>query len=64
MDIDARAREIRDFVDRGNYHAAYNIALSGMNACRRAGDQAGVDRFIEIIRGIVDKLADEFGSKA
>ena len=52
-----------EFVQRGNYHAAYNIALSGLNACRREQDQAGVDRFIAIIRELVDRLDNEFGSK-
>ena len=64
MSIEDQAQEIQAFVDKGNYHAAYNIALSGLNACRRAGDQAGVDRFIAIIRGIVDALEDEFGSSS
>ena len=63
MDIEEEASQIREFVDQGNYHAAYNIALSGLNACRREQDQAGVDRFIEIIRGIVESLAAEFGSR-
>ncbi len=62
MNIEVEAKEIQTFVDKGNYHAAYNIALSGLNACRRDNDQAGVDRFIGIIRGVVDSLADEFGS--
>ena len=62
MSIEEQAQEIQAFVGKGNYPAAYNIALSGLNACRRENDQAGVDRFIEIIRGIVDALADEFGS--
>lgn len=64
MDIELETKRIQDFVDRGNYHAAYNIALSGLNACRRADDQSGVDRFIGIIRGVVDSLAGEFGSQA
>ena len=64
MDIETEAKEIQNFVDKGNYHAAYNIALSGLNACRREGNQAGIDRFIEIIRGIVDSLAAEFGSQS
>lgn len=62
MDIEAQEEEIRDFVERGNYHAAYNIALSALNACRRENDQGGVDRFIGVIRGIVERLAEEFGS--
>jgi len=63
VNIEAEAKRIQDFVDKGNYHAAYNIALSGLNACRRADDQAGTDRFIEIIRSVVDSLAKEFGSQ-
>jgi hypothetical protein len=64
MDIEVEAINVRGFVDKGNYHAAYNIALSGLNACRRNNDQAGVDRFIDIIRAVVDALAAEFGSKS
>ena len=63
MDIESEAERIQDFIDKGNYHAAYNIALSGLNACRRENDQTGVDRFIKIIRGIVDSLVEEFGSQ-
>ncbi len=64
MNIAAEAKTIQAFVHKGNYHAAYNIALSGLNACRRNNDQAGIDRFIEIIKGIVDALATEFGSQS
>jgi len=64
MDIEAEAEKVSGFVDKGNYHAAYNIALSGLNACRRNNDQAGVDRFIDIIRAVVDSLAAEFGEKS
>lgn len=63
MDIELEAGRIQEFVDRGNFHAAYNIALSALNQCRREDDQVGIDRFIEIIRGIVDTLAAEFGSQ-
>lgn len=63
MNIEAEAEKVRSFVDKGNYHAAYNIALSGLNACCRNDDQAGTDRFIEIIRAVVDALAAEFGSQ-
>jgi len=62
MDIEAEAKRVQDFVDKGNYHAAYNIALSGLNACRGSNDQAGIDRFLDIIRSVVDSLAAEFGS--
>ena len=64
MDIEAEARRVQDFVDKGNFHAAYNIALSGLNACRRSNDQAGIDRFLDIIRAVVDSLAAEFGSQS
>lgn len=63
MNIESETEKIQAFVERGNYHAAYNIALSGLNACRRDNNQAGVDRFLEMIRGIVDALTDEFGSQ-
>ncbi len=62
MDLEQQRLQIQEFVDSGNYHAAYNIALSALNACRRADDQAGIDTCIGIIRGIVDSLAGEFGS--
>lgn len=63
VNIESETKRIQEFVDKGNYHAAYNIALSGLNACRRANDQAGIDLFIDIIRGVVDSLAREFGSQ-
>ena len=62
MDIENETKEIQAFIEKGNYHAAYNIALSALNACRRENDQAGIDHFIGVIRGVVDALADEFGS--
>jgi hypothetical protein len=63
MDIKAEKESIQKHLDKGNYHAAINLAISAMNECRRNHDQAGVDEFIDFIRGIVDQLADEFGSK-
>ncbi len=64
MDIDSEAKIIQSFVDKGNYHAAYNIALSGLNACHRGNDKAGIDQFINIIRDIVESLASEFGNQS
>ena len=64
MDIESEAKEIQRFVQEGNYNAAYNIALSGLNACCHNNDQAGIDQFINIIKGIVDSLAAEFGSQS
>jgi len=62
MDTEAEINRIQDFVDKGNYHAAINITLSCLNECRRNKDQAGINKFIVIIQGIVDTLAKEFGS--
>ena len=63
VDTESEKDRIQDFVDKGNYHAAINIALSAVNEGRRNNDQAGVDEFIDIIKGIVQTLAEEFGSK-
>jgi len=63
MDIESYTNRIQQFVKDGNFHAAINIALSGMNECRRNDDQACTDRFLAIIRGITDTLANEFGSE-
>ncbi len=64
MNIELEAKNIQNFVDKGNYHAAYNIALSGLNACRRENNQQGINQFIDIIRAIVNSLAEEFGSQS
>lgn len=53
---------IEDFIDKGNYHAAFNIALSALNECRRSNDQAGVDRYIHTIQNLVSRLTQAFGS--
>ena len=63
MNIELEKESIQAHVDKGNYHAAINLAISAMNECRRNENQAGVDIFIEFIRSIVDTMADEFGSK-
>ena len=63
MDIESEKKSIQTHVDKGNYHAGINLAISAMNECRRNEDQAGVDEFINFIKAIVDTMADEFGSK-
>ncbi len=63
MDIVTEKESIQTHVDKGNYHAGINLAISAMNECRRNEDQAGVDEFINFIKAIVDTMADEFGSK-
>lgn len=64
MNIDSEKARIKSFVDRGNFHAALNIALSALNEGRRNDDQAAVDIFLQVIQAIVQELTDQFGSKA
>ena len=63
MNIRSEKESIQSHVDKGNYHAAINLAISAMNECRRNDDQAGVDIFIAFIREIVDVMDEKFGSK-
>jgi len=56
------AEMIQGFIDKGNFHAAFNIALSALNECRRNDDQPGVDKFLLVISGIVTTMTKEFGS--
>ena len=63
MDIESYKDEVRGFVRRGNYHAAINIALSGLNECRKNNDQASIDQCLGVIRDVIQHLAEEFGSK-
>ena len=55
--------KIQMHIKDGNYHAAFNLALSGVNECRRNDDQTGVDHFLDIIKDITHRLVNEFGSK-
>jgi hypothetical protein len=63
MNIESYKNEVLGFVERGNYHAAINIALSGLNECHRNGDQACIDQCLGVIRQVMQHLAEEFGSK-
>ncbi len=60
--IEQEQQRIQSFIDKGNYHAAMNLAISAMNACRREHNQQGVDFFINTIQSIVDTVRREFGS--
>lgn len=64
MNSETDTDRIQSFVESGNFHAAINIAISGMNECRRNDDQDGVDKFLRIINDISLTMAREFGSKA
>ncbi|MDH5473091.1 MAG: hypothetical protein OEY61_09565 [Gammaproteobacteria bacterium] len=63
MDIKAEIDSIKHHVDKGNYHAAINLSISAMNACRRIHHQDGVDIFLDLIKDIVQTMTDEFGSQ-
>jgi len=63
MADDINPEDIQRHVKDGNYHAALNLALSGLNECRRNDNQGGVDDFLKIIKDITQTLANEFGSK-
>ncbi len=62
MDIESETKIIQSFVDKGNYHAAMNIAISALNDCRRNNNQPGIDTFLDVIKGIANTMKDEFGS--
>ena len=62
MDMTSEKDLIYQFVEKGNFHAAINIAISCLNQCRRDSDQVGVDEFLAIIQGIVDTMVETFGS--
>lgn len=61
MDIESEIKIIQQFVDKGNYHAAMNISISALNECRRNKDQPGIDRFLDVIKGIANTMAEVFG---
>ncbi len=63
MNIESEKENIWGHVDKGNYHAAINLAISAMNECRKNDNQEGVDIFIAFIREIIDVMDNEFGSK-
>lgn len=63
MDSESETDRIQSFVEKGNFHAAMNIAISALNECRRSDDQACADKFLRIINNISLTMAQEFGSK-
>ena len=63
MDSGSDTDRIQSFIAQGNYHAAFNIAVSALNECRRNGDQPGIDRFLGIIKGIALAMEKAFGSQ-
>ena len=61
MNIESELKIIQQFVDKGNYHAAMNISISALNACRRNKYQPGTDRFLDVIKGIANTMTEVFG---
>lgn len=64
MDIQAEIDRAHSFMERGNYHAAVNLAISALNECRRSDDQLCVDTFLRLINEIAITMTREFGSQA
>lgn len=64
MELEAETAQIQEHVDKGNYHAGINLAISAMNACRREENQEGVDYFLAMMNDIVNTMTEEFGSKS
>ena len=64
MDIEEETTNIKTHIDKGNYHAGINLAISAMNACRREENQEGVDYFLAMMKDIVNTMTEEFGSKS
>ena len=63
MNTKSYVDKIQIHLKEGNYHAAFTLAISGLNEYRRNNDQTGVDNFLDIIKDITQTLATEFGSK-
>ena len=60
MDITAESKIIQSFVDKGNFHAAMNIAISALNECRRNNNPSGINAFLDVIRHIADTMSQAF----
>lgn len=60
MDIASESKIIQSFVDKGNFHAAMNIAISALNENRRSNNQSGVNAFLDVIRRIADTMDQKF----
>ncbi len=56
MQNEALEAQVAAFVAQGKFHPALNVALSGLNACRRTGDAEGVGECLGLLRRIVDDL--------
>jgi hypothetical protein len=64
MDIQSEINRIHSFIERDNFHAAVNLAISGLNECRRNDDQDCVDTFLRLIHTISITMTRVYGSQA
>lgn len=62
MDTKSYIDKIQMHIKEGNYHAAFNLALSGLNECRRNDDQTGINNFLAVIKNITQSLENKFGN--
>lgn len=60
MEIKSNTDNIQMHLKNGNYHAAFNLALSGLNECRKNRDQSGVNHFLDIIKTITHTIVTDF----
>jgi hypothetical protein len=60
MEIKSYTDIIQMHLKNRNYHAAFNLALSGLNECRRNRDQFGINHFLDIIKTITHSIVAEF----
>ena len=63
MEDKSDSDKIQSFIEAGNYHAAFNIAISALNECRRNNDQSCVDKYLGVIKAISLTMERAFGSK-
>ena len=64
MDIQSEINRIHSFIERDNFHAAVNLAISALNECRRNDDQDCVDTFLRLIHTISIAMTRVYGSQA
>jgi adenine C2-methylase RlmN of 23S rRNA A2503 and tRNA A37 len=52
MDFESDTDKIQSLMQKGNLHAAFNIALSGVNEGKRQKDTAKIKHFLTYIKAI------------
>ena len=56
MDFEPDTEKIQSLMQKGNLHAAYNIALSGVNEGKRKKDTATIKHFLTYIKAITQLI--------